>query len=199
MKSLIIIFLILVNIPFLSAQSVVIDINKSGVGQPAGYYRKDMNNLLNQFEGTYISTHGNKVFKIALVKKIKQYNGSYYEDLIIGEYQYVDGNLYLQDTMSNLNITYNNQYVKHAIAGSFVIGNNNRRWKCPQCEPNEKRLSAKITDVGKGRTADFLMRRTVVNGQQVLQVKIFDVLPDFEDSNAPDFSLPMGEFTMFKQ
>src|SRR5690606_5257284 len=136
MKSLIIIFLILVNIPFLSAQSVVIDINKSGVGQPAGYYRKDMNNLLNQFEGTYISTHGNKVFKVTLVKKIKQYNGSYYQDLIIGEYQYVDGNLYLQDTMSNLNIRYNNQYVKHAIGGNSLLWNNSRRWKCPQCEPN---------------------------------------------------------------
>lgn len=184
----------------LKSQSVIIDINESGIGKPAGYYRKDINNVLNQFEGTYLYSNGNKTFKVTLAKKIKQYNSSFYEDLIIGEYQYIlNGNLFLQNTMPNLDITYNNQFAKHAIAGSSLIYNNTRLWKCPQCYPNEKRLSAKITDINTGRTADFFMRRTEVNGQQVLQVKIANVLPDFETMTPPDFSLPMGEFTMIKQ
>ncbi|WP_439480678.1 DUF6705 family protein [Chryseobacterium aquaticum] len=158
-----------------------------------------MNNLLNQFEGTYVYTNGSKVFTITLVKRIKQYNSSYYEDLIIGEYQYSINGIIVQNTMPNLNVVYNNQYIKHSIAGNYTLSNNNRRWKCPQCSPNERRLSARIRDESTERSADFLMRRTVVNGQQVLQVKIDDVLPDLETANPPDFSLPLGEFTMIKQ
>lgn len=199
MKNIIVIFALLFSTTYILAQSVVIDINESGLGRPTGYYRKDINNVLDQFEGTYVYINGNKVFTITLVKKIKQYNSSYYQDLIIGEYQYSVNGTVIQDTMPNLNVVYNNQYIKHAIGGDYTLSNNNRRWKCPQCYPNERRLSAKITDMSTERSADFLMRKTIINGQQVLQVKIFDVLPDFENINSPDFSLPMGEFTMIKQ
>jgi len=199
MKNVIIIFVVLFNTTCLNAQSVVFDITESELGKPEGYYSKDMNNLLNQFEGTYVYTNGNKVFTITLVKKIKQYNSSYYEDLIIGEYQYSVNGTVIQNTMPDLNIVYNNQFIKHAIGGRSIIGNGHIRWKCPQCNPNEKRLRARIRDVNTERLASFFMRRTVVNGQQVLQVKIDDVLPDLETANPPDFSLPLGEFTMIKQ
>lgn len=200
MKNIIILLLFIVNIYSVSAQSVVIDIKETGFGQPVGYYLKDINNVLNQFEGTYVYTNGSKTFKITLVKKIKQYNSSYYEDLIIGEYQYLDyGNLVIQDTMPNLNVVYNNQFIKHAIAGNSLLWNTTRLWKCPQCAPNERRLDAKITDVSTARTASFFMRKTIVNGQEVLQVKITNVLPSFESMTPPNFSLPLGEFTMIKQ
>jgi hypothetical protein len=134
-----------------------------------------------------------------LVKKIKQYNSSYYEDLIIGEYQYIVNGVEKANTLSNLNVVYNNQFAKHAVAGISTINNNNRIWKCPQCNPNEKRLSASITDVSTNRTADFFVRKTVVNGKEVLQVKVTNILPDLENMNPPAFSLPTGEFTMIKQ
>lgn len=181
------------------SQSVIIDISKSGIGQPNGYYRKDMNNVLNQFEGTYLYGNGNTSLKIVLVKKIKQYNSSYYEDLIIGEYQYIVNGVEKMNTLSNLNVVYNNQFAQHAIAGSAPIGNNNREWKCPQCNPNEKRMRLSIMDISTNRSADFLVRKTTVNGQEVLQVKVKDILPDFENVNPPDFSLPKGEFIMIKQ
>lgn len=69
---IIVIFIILFNTVNITAQSVVFDIRESGFGKPTGYYRKDMNNLLNQFEGTYVYTNGNKTFTITLVKKIMQ-------------------------------------------------------------------------------------------------------------------------------
>lgn len=200
MKNIIILFLFIGNIFNVNAQSVVIDIEATGFGQPEGYYLKDINNVLNQFEGTYVYTNGSKIFKITLVKKIKQYNSSYYEDLIIGEYQYLgNGNLIIQDTMPNLNVVYNNQAIKHAIAGNSLLWNTTRLWKCPQCSPNERRLDAKITDEFTKRTASFFMRKTMVNGQEVLQVNITNVLPSFETMTPPDFSLPQGEFTMIKQ
>lgn len=163
------------------------------------YYKKDLNNVLNPFQGTYVYTNGNSIFKIILQKMTKQPEGLHFEDLIIGEYQYIVNGLEKANTLSNLNIMYNNQYSKHAIAGNSSIGNNNRTWKCPQCNPNERRLRARIIDRSTNRYADFFMRKTIVNGQEVLQVKIANVSPDVVNMNPPDFSLPMGEFTMIKQ
>lgn len=199
MKNIILITIILLTNSLFKSQSVVIDINKSGIGQPTGYYSKDIYNVLNQFEGTYLYTKGNKSFKIVLIKKVKQYNSSYYEDLIIGEYQYIVNGVEKANTLSNLNVVYNNQFAKHAIAGTSTIDNNTRLWKCPQCAPNEKRLDAKITDVSTSRSATIFMRKTTVNGQEVLQVNVTNILPDFESMTPPAFSLPTGEFTMIKQ
>lgn len=199
MKNILLIITITLISSLFKSQSVVIDISKSGIGQPSGYYRKDINIVLNQFEGTYLYTTGIMSFKIVLVKKNKQYNGSYYEDLIIGEYQYIFKGTEKANTLSNLNVAYNNQFAKHAIAGNSPIGNNNKAWKCPQCNVNEKRLRAKIIDRNTDRHATILIRKTTVNGQEVLQVKVTDILPDFENMNPPDFSLPKGEFTMIKQ
>jgi len=74
---------------FYRAQSEIFDITESSLGRSSGYYRKDMNNLLNPFQGTYILINGDKIFKIVLKKMIKQPSDSHYEDMIIGEYEYV--------------------------------------------------------------------------------------------------------------
>ena len=129
----------------------------------------------------------------------------HYEDIIIGEYQYIENGIEKLNTLSNLSVNYFDQFLKHNIAGNSIIGNiNNRQWKCPQCNPNEKRLRLIIRDGISGRSADFLMRRTVINGQQVMQVMIQHISSDpiVVGSNAPaqpEFSLPKGEFIMIKQ
>ncbi|WP_407402532.1 DUF6705 family protein [Chryseobacterium sp.] len=199
MKNIIFIFALFSSISLFKSQSITIDINDSELNKPTGYYRKDIHNILNQFEGTFLYTNGNTSLKIILVKKIKQYNSSYYEDLIIGEYQYIVNGVEKSNTLSNLDVVYNNQYAKHAIAGVSTIDNNFRGWKCLQCNSNEQRLDSKIIDRITDRHATIYMRKTVVNGQEVLQVKVTDILPDFENMNPPDFSLPKGEFTLIKQ
>lgn len=199
MKNIILIITVSTLFSLFKSQSVVIDINESWLGKPSGYYRKDINNLQDQFEGTYLYNNGNTSLKIVLIKKVKQYNGSYYEDLVIGEYQYIVNGVEKANTLSNLNIVYNNQFMKHAIAGISTINNNTRVWKCPQCNPNEKRLSARIIDRSTDRYASIYMRKTIVNGQEVLQVKIGQIKADLENINPPEFSLPKGEFTMIKQ
>lgn len=185
------------------SQNEIIDINdvkyNSLLDTNTNYYKKDLNNLLDPFQGTYVYTNGNKSLKIILVKKIKQYNNVYYEDLIIGEYEYSVNGTIVQNTIPNLNVVDSNQFLGHAIAGSSTIDNNNRQWKCPQCNPNEKRLRGIITDRSTERSADFFIRKTTVNGQEVLQVNVGQVMVDIENMNPPDFSLPRGEFTMIKQ
>lgn len=104
------------------------------------------------------------------------------------------------NTLTNLNISYNNQFLNHNIAGNSILYKTvGRIWNCPECNPGERRLRSRILDKNTGRAADFFMRRTVINGQQVLQVKIDNISPDFESANPSDFSLPTGEFTMVKQ
>ena len=52
------------------AQSPIIDIIDDDGSEVIGAYYKDVNNLLNPFEGTYIYTSGSTTLKIVLVKKV---------------------------------------------------------------------------------------------------------------------------------
>ena len=200
MKTLKIIIIVLLAISC-KAQNPIIDVIGTRMGQPDGYYVKDINNLLNPFEGTYIYTNGNTSFKIVLVKKIQQFNGRYYEDLIIGEYQYIENGIQKVNTLSQLNIVYNDQR-SHNIDGNFVVGNRFREWQCPLCIPNEKRLSLSIRDASTNRYAELHMRRTTESGQQVMKIKISHVTGELIVSGTPpplSFSLPLGEFILIKQ
>jgi len=204
MKNIFLLSLFLLS-TFYKSQSVIIDITKSGAGQPSDYYRKDTNNLQNPFQGTYIYTNGNTSLTIVLKKMIKQLNGYHYEDLIIGEYKYVKNGIVVANTLSNLDIVYSNEFLKHGLAGSSVIPSNTFLWPCSQCNPSEKVLRALIRDKVSGRRADFFMRRTTVNGQEAMQVNITNISAWIVDSNDPStfneppFALPKGEFTMIKQ
>lgn len=191
--------IIILFITFLcKAQNPIIDISESEMGLPNGYYMKDINNLLNPFEGTYLYTNGNTVFKIVLVKKIQQYNGEYYEDLIIGEYQYITNGIERVNTINEINTVYNDQR-SHNIDGNLIVDNNFRIWKCPTCPANEKRLHGSIRDASTNRYARITMRRTNENGQEVLKIYISSVSWAY-DENAPDFSLPLlNELTLIKQ
>lgn len=183
------------------AQNPVIDIeNRNGNRQTNAYY-KDTNNLLNQYVGTYVYNYGNVSFKIVLEKRIQQYNGDFYEDIIIGEYQYIENNIELSNTIPEINTVYNNQ-IKHNIYGYSLINNNNREWLCSSCNLNNKRLRGVIKDVSTSIGANIFLHRTVENNQEVLKVKISNVdrIIVVSGQSAPsEFSLPVGEFTMIKQ
>lgn len=195
--------IIITLITFLSnAQNPIIDLSESRFGQPDGYYKKDVQNLLNPFEGTYLYTSGNTSFKIVLVKKIQQYNGEYYEDLLIGEYQYIVNGIERVNTINEISTVYNNQRV-HNIDGNQIVDNNFRMWKCPTCPTNEKRFHGSIRDASTNRYARITMRRTNESGQEVMKIKISHVMRgnmvlDGQPED-PDFSLPQGEFTLIKQ
>ena len=193
---------LLILFPVLSfAQMEVVDIlDKDGTRETNTYY-KDINNLLDIYAGTYVYTNGNEMFKIVLVKKTMQYNTLYYEDLIIGAYQYVVNGVERVNTLPQLDTVYTNQR-RHSIDGNSLINNNNRQWRCPECNPNEKRLSANIADVSTDRHAKLFLRRMTLNSQQVMKIKISRASGGTYDASVgpqPGFSLPVGEFTMIKQ
>ena len=183
------------------SQNPIVDITDSELGLPGGYYVKDINNQLDVFEGTYLYTKGNTSFKIILVKKVQQYNGRYYEDLIIGEYQYIENGTEVVNTLNEINTVYNNQRV-HNIDGNHIVHNNFRLFRCPECAVGEKRLSGSIKDASTNRYADFCIRRIAENGQEVMKIKIGFVERTFQTADEPtppEFSLPLGEITLVKQ
>ncbi|SDM15594.1 DUF6705 family protein [Chryseobacterium taihuense] len=203
MKNILIIFVLsFINC---KAQQQILPLETRGIPIEGAYY-KDLDNELDPFQGTYIYNNGNKIFKIILKKMIKQPSDSHYEDMISGEYEYVVNGFVKISTLPNLDIMYSDQFLKHGITNKYIIKNiNHRLWKCPQCNVNEKRLSAVIRDKISGRRADLLMRRTNINGQEVMQVNITNISAWIVDSNDPStfneppFALPKGEFTMIKQ
>lgn len=200
MKQLIFIIILLTGY-FSKAQNPVVDILDDDGSATTDTYYKDVNNLLNQFEGTYIYTNGSTTFKIVLIKKVQQYNGRYYEDLIIGEYQYIENGIEKVNTLNELNIVHNNQRI-HNINGNTLINNDDRAWTCPSCNPGEKRLRTTIRDASTNRFAKLLMRRTTEGGQQVMKINIKHVSRTFQSEGEPmpsDFTLPLGEYTLIRQ
>ena len=199
-KNLIILVVLLLSINC-KAQTPIVDISESEMGLPNGYYIKDLHNLLNPFEGTYVYTNGATTLKIVLVKKVLQYNTQYYEDLIIGEYQYIKDGVQIVNTLSEITTTYLNQR-NHKIEGNLIVDKNYRVWKCTSCSLTENRLSTQIEDVVSERFAELVLRRTTEGGQEVMKIKITNIsrVIEIDDQpTAPDFALPTGEFTLIKQ
>lgn len=190
---------------FCFSQNPIINIlNENGSAKTNAYY-KDVDNILNPFTGTYIYTNGNNQLKIQLIKMTLQFNGRYYEDLLIGEYQYIENGVEIINTLGNINENYINQH-KHNIVGNIIIDNPNfRMWKCPTCDINEKRVMITISDDLSKRFGYLILRKVVEvdsSGQTVetLHANITNVSRSFSDNpNPPDFHLPIGEFTMIKQ
>ena len=200
MKNLNILVVLLLSINC-KAQTPIIDIIDDDGSQINGAYFKDINNLLNPFEGTYVYTNGNTSFKMVLVKKeLQAYNG-YYEDLIVGEYLYINEGIEIANTLSEINTTYLNQRT-HKIDGNFLVGKNHRAWKCPECSITELRLKTTIQDVISGRFADLIIRRTTEGGQEVMKINITNIsggVYTIVEGPPPAFALPIGEFTLIKQ
>lgn len=200
MKNLILTMLLLLSINC-KAQTSIINIIDDDGSEINGAYYKDIDSLLDPFEGTYIYTSGSTIFKIVLIKKVLQYNSQYYEDLIIGEYQYIKDGVQIANTLSEISTTYLNQR-NHKIEGNLIVDKNYRTWKCPSCSSAENRLSTQIEDVVSEKIADLIMRRTTENGQEVMKIKITSPSGGayLEVEGPPaEFSLPLGELTLIKQ
>ena len=179
------------------AQDTIISIKGDNWPRLTNAYYKDIDNDLNQFEGTYIYTNGTTEFKIVLVKKIQQYNNRYYEDLIIGEYEYKLNGVVVVSTLNLIDVVYSNQR-KHNIESNFLVKKTFRPNKCPDCATNELRLNASIEDVSTERFADIIFRKVVINGQEALKANTHHFSRSFIP-NAQDFSLPRGEMIFYKQ
>ncbi|MEC3875530.1 MULTISPECIES: DUF6705 family protein [unclassified Chryseobacterium] len=70
------------------------------------YYEKDINNIMNKYTGTWKWTSGNREFILTLIKQVKHHfnqygNDNYYQDRLVGYYQYKENGIIIADTSSD--------------------------------------------------------------------------------------------------
>ncbi len=131
-----ILILLLLSSTLIQAQEINLE-DKDGTRITGAYY-KDINNHLNQFEGTYKYTQGNTELTMVFKKIVEYNNGVYRQDLLIGEVKFVKDGLILFNNLSKINTVYPNQF-SHHIVGNTIIKPSSRP-VCVGCTANQKRV-----------------------------------------------------------
>ncbi len=182
------------------SQSPVIDIlTHDSANVPDGGYYKDGGNHLNKFDGTWLYTNGNTSLKIVLQKKVLYHVGNrYYEDIIIGEYQYIKNGIEIINTLSRLN-DYCPNPIAYGIQGNSLIENYGRP-NCTDCAANEKRVRLMFGEI-KGY-GTIVTKKLIVGGQDAIRVNISKTSSSISFGSPPTSTLvkiPIGEFILIKQ
>lgn len=167
---------------------------------PNAYY-KDIDNLLNQFEGTWLYTNGNSSLKITIVKKTMFFTGKYYEDYLIGDYQYIENGVEKVNTLSNIssNIT---DFLNHQIHGNSIYPGDFNNPLCEGCLRSERKVARLyMVQPAKDLDATLYLRRAEVNGQPALKFYIMPkrVLLTPGDPRTDFLFMVFGEGYLMKQ
>lgn len=204
-----IIYLLLLFIAFLSckAQTKIIPLFSGGeYGRTERAYYKDVDNFLNNFEGTWTWTESNNSLTIEL-KKIIQHqstmpltNVNYYEDFLIGEYAYVENEAEIVNTLPQL--IYGTQDHSRNIWGGNII----HRYippQCTVCPQNELRVKLFFDDTERDYLRSSLVLRHGIDssGEEYLIAKLYGDGTYVEPyQNAPTQPrVPYGEYVLLKQ
>ncbi len=185
-----------------NAQHPIINITSQNGTRINSAYYKDINQLLNPFEGTWLYTNGTTSLRIVLVKKELQYNSQYYVDLIIGEYQYIENSVEKVNTLSSINTVYPNQ-ILHSIAGNSVLRNENKP-PCNDCEEFESRLRLMFVEPNTDLYGTMIVKKTTQGSQDAIKINIKKTGSGsvwLEGTPPPplDFKVPSGEYILIKQ
>ena len=185
-----------------SAQTPIINIKDDYGSSISDAYYKDINNLLNSYQGTWLynNTATNSSLKIILVKKTMEYNGKYYEDLIIGEYEYKVNGVVIISTLADLNTAYQHQR-RHKLWGNTMLKRSSRPI-CNDCGLDERRLSLTFSDPTTVTYGTMLVRKILQGGQNAVKIFIRSTGPGtYAPGTLPPtpFKVPAGEYILIKQ
>jgi len=197
MKKYINFILLLITITACKAQSPVYDISHNADG-PKGSYYKDINGVLDGYDGTYLYTNGTTSLKFILKKKV-QSKGYYYKDLIVGEFQYIKNGVELNNTLANMYVNYTDEQPNHRIKGDMIL--TGTELGCSDCSPTEKRLRLSFVDNKSPNIAAIDIRKTTVNGKEAIRVKIWwdGLVARKEGEVRIPASISAGDYLMIKQ
>ena len=162
MKKIIIILVTIIS-THCKAQSPVIDLQARDGSRVQNAYYKDVNNILNPFEGTWLYTNGTTSLKIVLVKRNMKLLVTYYEDILIGEYQYIENGVEKFNSLSNLNAVLYNEY-RHKIVGNHI---HTRATPFNETTPGEKILDLYFKDNMGG---SIMVRKKMIGSQEAIQI-----------------------------
>ena len=203
--------LILASYTSLFAQSPIINIAETrDVYNIEGAYYKDVDSVLNDFEGTWVMTTNNNdgttsYLKIRLRKVALQYNAfrKSYSDELVGVYQYIDHGVEKVNTLSHFNDA--------ILPWKFDIhGNNilffNSKPDCPDCSLTEKRVSLSYYEEDRNYIGSSMLLRRMVStsGQPMIKLRVMqynnilviDGEPPHQFSN---MIVPFGVYDLIKE
>jgi hypothetical protein len=164
MKNIIKLVIILIGFSC-KAQSPVINLAERDGSRISNAYYKDIDNLLNPFEGTWVYTDGSTSFKIVFLKKEMTYRGNYYEDILIGEYQYIRNGEELFNSLSEVDVVLPFE-INHHIAG-----NNLPTTPTPFGDYTTDNFRVKLCfEEDNGFGCNINVRKTVVSGVEAIQI-----------------------------
>ena len=195
-----IIFLALITTIFTcKAQSPVVSLDTFYQDTVEGVYFKDLNNELNKFVGTWVYNDGNTTLVIQLQKVVQHYNGEWYEDLLIGEYQYIENGVEVFNSLSRLNSPLVNN-AQHYLDGNQLL-KKTQIVSCEDCDIAERRVLLFFSDPERKYLHNKLAVRYVDNnGVESIEVKLVSsgsYVSPYE--NAPKESrVPYGNYTLIK-
>lgn len=193
--------LLLIFAKTVCAQNPIIALEDKDGSRIAGAYYKDIHYSLDPFVGTWIYQNGNTSLTIVLEKRTLSTFGTFYEDLIIGEYQYIENGDMKVNTLSNLTQTlpFNR---RHTIAGNFIVTDPSY-WNCYDCSLGERRLDVRFDDPINNLSGSMLIKKTTVAGQEAIRIEISylfkSVFREGEPVVIPTPSVPQGIHTLIKQ
>jgi hypothetical protein len=180
------------------AQNPILDISeRDGWNDTSQVYYKDIHNQLNPFEGTYVYSDGNTSLKIVLQKKTMSFNSVYYEDMLIGEYQYIENGIEKINTLNKLNINYTNKS-NHSIDGGIIMTQGNG---CNDCLPDEKAVYVGLAENETQNTAGIIIRKTIINDIQAIKIFVMWNMRYKKETDPmpPKASFPGGEYILTRR
>jgi len=94
MKNILLLLFFVISCKSYTQQTIVPLRTYTDIPENAGYYKKDTNNELQAFEGTWKGTWNNKTIFITFQKIVNKYDGTfkYNRDYIAGKFKTLDGN-----------------------------------------------------------------------------------------------------------
>ena len=201
-----ILIILLATISVLSCKAQVPLIEKYG-NITNGIYYQDTNNDLGKLEGVWLFENNNEILKIQLMKKeqdlVSYSNVSYLEDVLYGEYQYVNANnVQVVNTLSNI-FAYTD-VSEHLIYGNYIMEATHVP-VCNDCLPDERRVEVSIQDPARDYF-DYNMIIRHVPAQQsgtpehiIVRIKMSD-MGLYPEGQPTDDRLPLRrELILYKQ
>ena len=213
-KNLNILVLLLLSVNC-KAQNPIIPRYNNGAtfGEVNNAYYKDVDNFLNQFEGTWQYTTTTDTLTVKFVKKLQMKKDKYgkyfyYADYLVGEFRYVENGVEKANTLSNLSINHPSPY-DYNLYSSSKIGKYNYP-RCNECEDNVERLRITFDEPANDDdmlAADFVIRHEIEAGVEKIKVQfILMTSPigikkdtDTTPSVARKHTIPYGNYTLIKQ
>ena len=141
--------------------------NSNLVPFTSGAYYSDTDFELNKYIGKWKYENGNESFTIVLQKILNQQHNGYSQDILVGEYKYVDATgVTIVNTLPMMDATLSSP-LYHKIKGANILYRLQYP-KCLECADDEFRVDSNIDDPER----DYVSSKIVFRWMSPTQIKV---------------------------